>query len=134
MKILRFLALLTAVAALGAGCGKKAAELSRASDTVLQWWRAVAIGDRAAANSLVAESAREAGAVRIDEYARVKKCAAEGDELAVGMLKRLEGVRFDGIRGGADRATVRLVMSDGKPFMTVYLELRGDRWAIVDFD
>ena len=133
MKILRYLMLFSAAAILGVGCGKKA-ELSRAPETVQKWWRAVTLGDRAAADGLVAEGAKEAGAVRIDEYARVKKSAAAGDELAVRMLKRLEGVRFGEIRGGSDRATVRMVMSDGKPFMNVYLELRGDRWAIVDFD
>ena len=133
MKFLRFLMLFSAVAALCGGCGKKA-ELSRAPETVQKWWRAVALGDRAAADGLVAEGAREAGAVSVAEYARVKQSAAAGDELAVAMLKRLEGVRFGEIRGGSDRATVRLVMSDGKPFMNVYLELRGDRWLIVDFD
>lgn len=133
MKIMRFLMLFLAVAALCGGCGKKV-ELSRAPETVQKWWRAVTLGDRAAADGLVADGAKKAGAVRIDEYTRVKQSAAAGDELAVRMLKRLEGVRFGEIRGGSDRATVRMVMSDGKPFMNVYLELRGDRWVIVDLD
>ena len=48
------------------------------------------------------------------------------------MLKRLEGVRAGEVKSGPERAFVKLVMADGKAFMTVYLRARKDRWVIVE--
>ena len=134
MKFRRLLTLFFTTVLLAAGCGKKVPP-SDAPKTVRRWWCAVALGDRAAAGRCVASGAAgEAAAVHIEEYDRVKKRAAAGDELAVRMLKRLEGVRIGEVRCGPERAVVRMVMSDGKPFLTAYLELRGDRWVIAEFE
>ena len=124
--------LLAASLCLTAGCGGRK-KLPPPDDTVIRWWRAVAAGDRDGAAAYVAERARKESSARLAAYAEVKKCAETGDELAVRMSKRLEGVRIGEAVSGAERATVKLVMSDGRPFLTVYLKWRNGRWEIFEF-
>ena len=124
--------LLAASLCLTAGCGKK--KLPPPGDTAVRWWRAVAAGDRDGSAAYVAEEARKDSDAKVAAYAEVKKRAEAGDELAVRMSERLEGVRVGEVTSGSERATVELVMSDGKPFFTVYLKWRNGRWEIVDFN
>ena len=133
MRIRRFWTLLLAASlCLAAGCGGRK-KLPPPDDTVIRWWRAVTAGDRDGAAAYVAESARNSSDAKLAAYAEVKKHAEAGDELAVRMSKRLEGVRIGEAVSGTELATVKLVMSDGGPFFTVYLKWRNGRWEIFEF-
>lgn len=134
MNILRISAVFLAAAYLAAGCGKKASEPAEPPEAaVTQWWRAVAYGDRdTVERRAVPGAVRELSAAQSAEYARIRRSAAAGDELAVRMLKRLDGIRTGEVNSGPERAIVKLVMDDGRPFMTAYLQAREGRWVIVE--
>lgn len=118
---------------LAAGCKKTPAPPQSHTEVVKLWWRAVASGDAAGADPYVSgDLAQRQSARAIEECVRVDKAAGKGDRLAVGMQARLQGVRIGEARSGSDIAVVPLVMADGKPFLSVQLELRGGRWAITD--
>lgn len=125
--------LIAAALFLAGGCGERSAPPPPPPDaTVAQWWRAVAAGDAAAIGGRVSGVAGDKSTKVFAEYARVRKAAGEGDPLARRMLERLEGVRIGGVRGGSLISVAQLVLADGKPFLTVYLESRDNGWLIVD--
>jgi len=135
MKCLPLLLLLIAsLPLLIGGCGDNWSSPSTSPAEVAgEWWRAAASGDSARADGcLYGNSGRGKSALVLDEYARVKKAAGEGDPLAAEMLARLEKVRVGEVRSGPELAVVQLVMEDGKMFLTIRLELHGGRWAITD--
>ena len=118
---------------LAAGCKKTPAPSQSHTEVVTRWWRAAASGDAAGAEKYVSgDLAQRQSALVTAECSRVDKAAGEGDRLAVGMRERLQGVRVGEVSSGPELAVVPLVMADGKPFLSVQLELRGNRWAITD--
>ena len=116
-----------------AGCRKPPAPPLSPAAVATGWWHAVASGDtRSAAPHLYGDSARSKSDRLLAEYALVVKEAGDGDRLAAGMAELLRGVRIGEVRSGPEMAIVPLVLRDGRPFLDVRLELRNNRWTIVD--
>ena len=133
MKTFRLVSVLCAAALLLAGCKKTPPPPLSPAAVASRWWQAVVSGDdRGVASYFSEDSARSKSGRVIAEYAQVEKAAGEGDRLAAEMLERLKGVKVGAVQSGPMMAVVPLVLEDDRPFLEVRLELRENRWVIID--